>query len=189
DAQSAKSIANGSVQQAFAPEPPVKTWNQYLQDGAVKLGGTMLRAQDFEAQSKHLHNLIQAGVLMPLLIRRQSQLLIVSATYDWQPGDRLIYLFHDPKSKLLKLLSGQARSRLAIETIAAVETIPQPEPPPPAEPDSPVEPPSPVEPASPDTSKPEDSSETSASPVNAPAVTAIFPDNEAYIATSDARSD
>lgn len=189
DAQSAKSIANGSVQQAFASEPPVKTWNQYLQDGAVKLGGTMLRSQDFEAQTKHLHNLIQAGVLMPLLIRRQSQLLIVSAKYEWQPGDRLIYLFHDPKSKLLKLLSGQAKSRLAIETITAVETIPQPEPPPPAEPEPPTEAPSPPESVVPDASKPEDFSKTSTSLVAAPAIAAIFPDNEAYMATSDAASD
>ncbi len=199
DAQSATTIVSGKVQQAFAPEPPVKAWSQYLLDNAVKLGGTMIRSQDFDAQNQHLHNLIQAGSLMPFLIRRQSQLLIVSAKYEWQPGDRLIYLLHDPKSKLLKLLSGRAQTRLAIETIPQVETLPQPEPPP-----------QPSLPSPGDSSPPEASTNSSPSipPDSMPDSTAdealctepteqaqagatnlssnlasTFPDNEAYLAT------
>ena len=62
---------------------------------------------------------------MPLLVERESTFQVVPATETWQAGDRIIYLLHDPRPKLLKRLSGASPStRLAIEKLPEVEEVP-----------------------------------------------------------------
>ncbi|NES65091.1 MAG: sodium:proton antiporter [Okeania sp. SIO2D1] len=114
------------VQQAFTLELNIKSWNEYLSDREVKLGETVLKQLGFEFQKTHLKALIRAGELMPLLIERQGSLQVLSAMENWQPGDRIIYLLHDPKPKLLKRLSGSQQSTLTIEKYPTVEEVPIP---------------------------------------------------------------
>ncbi|WP_199248647.1 sodium:proton antiporter [[Phormidium] sp. ETS-05] len=121
------SNGNGKVQQAFIADLQLKTWNQYLSDGQVKLGETMLKEAGFAFQQAHLRALIRAAELVPLFLERGGQLQVASAVESWQPGDRIIYLLHDPKPKLLKRLSG-ASDRLTIEKLPAVEEVPMPSP-------------------------------------------------------------
>ncbi|MBD2022044.1 NAD-binding protein, partial [Leptolyngbya sp. FACHB-36] len=112
------------IQQAFVPQIPLKQWNQHVTDAAVKLGETQLREGDFEVQQAYLHGRIAAGELVPLLIERSQVLQIASAEDPWQAGDRLVYLLHDPKPNLLKLLSGSSQMRLVPELIPEVEVTP-----------------------------------------------------------------
>lgn len=116
------------IQQAFIPQMSLKTWNQYLTDQAVKLGETVLQEAEFAAQQTHLQTLIQEGELLPLLVERDGRLQVVPAEELWQVGDRLIYLLHNPKPKLLKVLSGSSQARLTPEKLPEVENIPVPEP-------------------------------------------------------------
>ncbi len=115
------------IRQALIPELPLKTWNQYLTDGEVKLGETSLKERGFAFQVAHLQALIQAGAMMPLLVERQGSLQVAIAHESWQPGDRIIYLFHAPKPKLLKRLSGGNQSHLTVEKLPEVEEIDIPE--------------------------------------------------------------
>lgn len=118
---------NGKVNQAFIAQLSVKTWNQYLTEGKVKLGATTLKETGFSFQQAHLQGLIRAGELIPLLVEREERLQVASASEEWLPGDRLIYILHDPRPKLLKRLSGASQStRLALETLPEVEEIPLP---------------------------------------------------------------
>lgn len=58
---------------------------------------------------------------MPLLIVRDERVQILQFTADWQSGDRIIYLLHDPRPILLKLLSGASQStRLTLEKLSEV---------------------------------------------------------------------
>ncbi|MBW4546157.1 MAG: cation:proton antiporter [Symplocastrum torsivum CPER-KK1] len=113
------------VNQAFVPQLPIKSWNQYLNEGQVKLGKTALKEPEFAFQRAHLKALIRSGELLPLLVEREANFQIVSASEDWQPGDQIIYLLHDPRPKLLKRLSGASpSSRLALERLPEVEEVP-----------------------------------------------------------------
>ncbi|MGE5656778.1 MAG: cation:proton antiporter [Actinomycetota bacterium] len=114
------------IQPAFIADLPLKTWNDYLSEGEVKLGETALKQSGLEFQMAHLQALIRAGELMPLLMERQGYLQVVPAAEAWQAGDRIIYLLHDPKPKLLKRLSGAQQSRLTLEKHPAVEEVPMP---------------------------------------------------------------
>ncbi len=122
-------INNGSnqtkISQAFLPELEIKTWNDYLSDGRVKLGNTTLVEPGLEFQQAHLQALTRAGELIPLLLEREGRGQIVSANEEWIEGDRLIYLLHDPRPLLLKRLSGERpASRLTIEKLPEVEEVP-----------------------------------------------------------------
>jgi NhaP-type Na+/H+ or K+/H+ antiporter len=110
------------VQQAFAPES-LKTWNRYLEDGAIKLGETTLREPEILFQQAHLQALMRSEELVPLLVEREEQLLMVPSVEDWEVGDRIIYLLHDPRPKLLRQLSGSSQS-LVVEKLPRVEEIP-----------------------------------------------------------------
>ncbi|WP_072620076.1 cation:proton antiporter [Spirulina major] len=113
------------ITSAFQPHVPMKLWNQYLRDGQVKLGETVLKSSGFASQQAHLEALIRAGELLPLLVKRQKGLQVAAADEDWQAGDRMIYLLHDPRPKLLKRLSGgSSTGRLALETLPEVEEVP-----------------------------------------------------------------
>jgi hypothetical protein len=128
DLQTLQSKNQMKVEQAFVSQLPLKTWNQYLSDGSVKLGETTIRAETIAAQQAHLNHLLTAEQLIPLVVERDSLLQVVAAESQWQVGDRLIYLFYDPKPKLLKLLSGSGKVRLIPEQIAEVENLPTLEP-------------------------------------------------------------
>ena len=120
---------SSKVQPAFAQPMPLKLWNDYLRDGAIKLGETTLRDVGFQIQNAHLDALIRAGELVPILRERDEALQVVQVTEDWRPGDRIIYLLHDPRPKLLRQLSGaKSPSRLAVEKLPAVEELPMPTP-------------------------------------------------------------
>jgi NhaP-type Na+/H+ or K+/H+ antiporter len=120
------SPAGSKVQQAFTPQVTLKTWNQSIIDGAVKLGTTLLKDEGLEFQQAHLQALIDAGSLIPLLLEREGVLQVVPTEMEWLVGDRIIYLLHDPKPKLLKLLSGSSPSLLTLDTLPEVEEVPLP---------------------------------------------------------------
>ncbi|MDP5015786.1 MAG: sodium:proton antiporter, partial [Dolichospermum sp.] len=103
---------------------PIKTWNEYLINGQVKLGTTTLNAAEFDSQQQHIQDKIQDGILVPLLLERQERLQVMSATLEWQVGDRIIYLLYDARPNLLKLLSGASQSTpLTVEKLAEVEEV------------------------------------------------------------------
>lgn len=124
DSHTTVSTLPAKIQSAFATQLPLKTWNRYLDEKAVKLGETTLRASDLQFQQVHLRALIRAGELIPLLIEREERLSIVPANEDWQVGDRLIYLLHDPRPKLLRQLAGGDSQMLVLEKLPRVEEIP-----------------------------------------------------------------
>jgi hypothetical protein len=48
----------------------------------------------------------------------------MSASQQWEIGDRIIYLLYDSRPNLLKLLSGASQSTpLTMETLAEVEEV------------------------------------------------------------------
>ena len=113
------------VSQAFVAQLPIKTWNTYLDDGQVKLGKTILKEPDLSFQQAHLQALMRSGELLPLLVRKETNLQVVKASEDWQLGDEIIFLMHDPRPKLLKRLSGgNQSSRLTLEKLPEVEELP-----------------------------------------------------------------
>lgn len=113
------------VNQAFMAQLPIKTWIQYINDGQIKLGKTTLKEAGFGFQRAHLNALIRSGELVPLLVEREKSFQVTSGNEDWQPGDNIIYLLHDPRPKLLKRLSGgTSSSRLALEKLPKVEELP-----------------------------------------------------------------
>jgi NhaP-type Na+/H+ or K+/H+ antiporter len=117
--------ANSKVNQAFISDLGVKTWNEYLNDGRVKLGTTTLNESEFGSQQEHIQEKIRTGVLLPLLLERDDRLQIMPATHEWEVGDRIIYLLYDPRPNLLKRLSGATQSTpLSLETLAEVEELP-----------------------------------------------------------------
>ncbi|MGF1537950.1 MAG: cation:proton antiporter [Elainellaceae cyanobacterium] len=118
------------VQQAFVQKLPLKAWNGHIQEGAIKLGETTLKEPGFLFQQAHIKALTRAGELVPIMVEREKRLQVVRAQEEWQAGDRILYLLHDPRPKLLRRLSGtSAPSRLAVEKLPAVEEIPLPKPP------------------------------------------------------------
>jgi hypothetical protein len=48
----------------------------------------------------------------------------MSATQEWEVGDRIIYLLYDPRPNLLKLLSGASQfTPLTVEKLPEVEDV------------------------------------------------------------------
>ncbi len=115
--------ASAKIQAAFQEQVLLKTWNQYLVDGAVKLGETTFREDGLDHRT-HVQALINSGSLFPILLEREQALLVCPGEAEWQANDRLIYLLHDPKPKLLKLLSGSNQASLTLETLPEIEEIP-----------------------------------------------------------------
>ena len=125
DSQTTVPANSTKIQQAFTSQMTLKTWNRYLDDQAVKLGETTLKETGLLFQQAHLKALIRTGELVPLLMERDDRLLVVPAAEEWQPGDRIIYLLHDPRPKLLRQLAGgNNQSQLALEKLPRVEEIP-----------------------------------------------------------------
>jgi NhaP-type Na+/H+ or K+/H+ antiporter len=122
DPQATPKVNNHQVIQAFVPDLAIKTWNEYLNDGRVKLGTTTLNESEFVLQKEHMQTLIQTGDLLPLLVEREEYLQIMPVNHNWEVGDRIIYLLHDPRPNLLKLLSGGSQSsRLSLEKLPEVD--------------------------------------------------------------------
>ncbi len=123
--QTSNNINKTKVNQAFIAQFPIKTWNTYIDDGQVKLGTTVLKEPEFSFQQAHLQAFIRSGEMLPLLVKRQDSLQVAKAEEDWEIGDEIFYLLHDPRPKLLKRLSGgNQSSRLALEKLPEVEEIP-----------------------------------------------------------------
>ncbi|QSJ18356.1 cation:proton antiporter [Nostoc sp. UHCC 0702] len=117
--------SNSKVNQAFATDLPIKTWNEYLNDGRVKLGTITLDETEFANQLERIQEKIQTGVLVPLLVEREGRLQIMSANQEWEVGDRIIYLLYDPRPNLLKRLSGVSQSTpLSLEKLPELEEVP-----------------------------------------------------------------
>ena len=113
------------VNQAFIPELSTETWNKFIREGEFQLEKIVLREPQISLQQAHLRALIRAGELLPLLVKRNNKLQIVTASENWQPEDEIYCILHDPRSKLMKHLSGNARpSRLALDKFPEVESIP-----------------------------------------------------------------
>jgi NhaP-type Na+/H+ or K+/H+ antiporter len=121
-------VANNNsnkVLQAFVSDFAIKTWNEYLDDGWVKIGRTTLNAVDFLGQKRHLETLMEAGELVPLLLERENYLQITSPSLEWAIGDRITFLLHDSRPNLLKRLSGAKQStRLSLEQLPEMEELP-----------------------------------------------------------------
>lgn len=114
-----------AVASAFAPQMSVKTWNQYLLEGHIKLGTTTFDAESLIYRQAHLQALIESGELVPLIMVREDRVQIQPAAGDWQAGDEVIYLLHDSRPNLLKRLSGaNAASPLVLEKLPEVEEVP-----------------------------------------------------------------
>ena len=125
DSQTTGSKNENKVDQAFLPDLAIKTWNEYLNEGRVKLGTTTLAESEFMHQQEHMQALVRAGELVPLLVERDEYLQVMSANLEWQVGDRIIYLLHDPRSSLLKRLSGATQvTPLSLEKLPEVEQLP-----------------------------------------------------------------
>jgi NhaP-type Na+/H+ or K+/H+ antiporter len=123
DPETSPAATTLKIQQAFILQAPLKTWNQFLVDGAVKLGETAFAEETLEVQQPHVQTLVQEGLVLPLLLERDGRLQIAAAEEIWQAGDRLFYLLHDPKPKLLKVLSGSSQTRLIPEKLLEVEKV------------------------------------------------------------------
>ncbi len=109
------------VNQVFLPSFSVKEWNQYLDDNQIKLGKTIFKADNLSEQQTRLTKLIENGELLPLLLRRDNSLQVVTEREEWRTGDELIYILRDLRPQLLKRLSGTVRTRLSLEILPEVE--------------------------------------------------------------------
>lgn len=113
------------VNQAFIDQFSIKDWNQYLNEGQFKLGKMIIKPKSNSFQQAHLEALIRSGELLPLLIKRKKNLQVVKANEEWQPGDEITCLLHDPRPKLLKRLSGASQaSRFALDNLPEMQEIP-----------------------------------------------------------------
>ncbi|MBD2663571.1 sodium/hydrogen exchanger [Richelia sinica FACHB-800] len=116
---------HSKVEQAFVSDFTIKTWNEYVNDGRVKLGTTTLNEKEFVHQQEHIQEKIKAGLLVPLLVEREERLRIMAANQEWEIGDRLIYILYDSRPNLLKRLSGASQSTpLALEQLPEIEDLP-----------------------------------------------------------------
>lgn len=115
----------GKVNQALIENLSLKTWNQYINAGQYKLGKTILPVEELPLKQAHLQALIRSCELLPLLLKRDNSLHVVTTTDEWQPGDELIYLLYDSRPQLLKRLSGSIQSlRTTLEKLPEVEDLP-----------------------------------------------------------------
>jgi NhaP-type Na+/H+ or K+/H+ antiporter len=95
----------------------VKLWNGYINDDAIQLEQCQLQDDQFEEQCDRIQKLITTGELLPLVIQRDQKLDLAFASDQWQVGDTLTYLMHDPTPASIKRLSGKrSPTRLAKPT-------------------------------------------------------------------------
>jgi NhaP-type Na+/H+ or K+/H+ antiporter len=95
----------------------VKLWNGYITDDAVQIEQCQLQADQFEQQCDRIQKFIATGELLPLVVQRDRKLDMAFAYDQWQIGDTLTYLMHDPTPASIKRLSGKrSPTRLAKPT-------------------------------------------------------------------------
>ena len=124
DSSNSNTKINPKVNQAFIPQLSIKTWNTYLQDGQFRLGTTSLTEAGLSFQQAQIQALVRSGELLPLLVKRDKKLQVVKASEEWQSGDEITCLLHDPRPQLLKRLSGSNQSsRLVLEKLPKMEEI------------------------------------------------------------------
>ncbi|MDJ0598454.1 MAG: cation:proton antiporter [Crocosphaera sp.] len=118
------------ISPAFVDQQLIKMWNQYLMEGQFKLGITDFQEPGLSFKQAHFQALIREGEVLPLLIKRKGSLQVVQATQNWQVGDEVTYLLHDPRPKLLKRLSGgsQTSKELTADRLPEVEEVPLADP-------------------------------------------------------------
>ncbi|PSP15841.1 MAG: sodium:proton antiporter [Cyanobacteria bacterium QS_8_64_29] len=107
-------------QQALAPELALKTWNQYVRQGDVKLVEASLQVASFSYQQTYLQAAIDTGALVPLALERQGRLQVARAYETWQPGDRVVCALCEPQSQL----ADRAAQAHAGEAQSLVATVP-----------------------------------------------------------------
>ncbi len=109
----------------FLDQQTFKTWNQYIKDNQFKLGKTLFKEAGFALQQTHIQALIRSGDLLPLILKRDGKLQLARIDGTAQIGDEIFYLLHDPRSTLLKQLSGnRTLTPLSPEPLAEVEEVP-----------------------------------------------------------------
>ncbi|MGK7958261.1 MAG: NAD(P)-binding protein, partial [Crocosphaera sp.] len=118
------------INPVFVDQQLIKMWNQYLTEDQFKLGITEFQEPGLSFKQAHFQALIREGEVLPLLIKRNGSLQVVQATQNWQAGDEVTYLLHDPRPKLLKRLSGggQTSKELITERLPEIEEVPLAEP-------------------------------------------------------------
>ncbi|RMF22146.1 MAG: sodium:proton antiporter [Cyanobacteria bacterium J083] len=114
----------GKIEQAFVAELPIKEWNKYISQGQFKLAKITLREANLTEQISQIKNLIAAGELLPLIVKRDNNINIVKAEEEWLANDEIICVCHDPRPELLKRLSGANQSsRLALDKLPEIEFV------------------------------------------------------------------
>ena len=120
---------NAKVQPAFTFEMDLKTWNQHIEAGEVKLIETEFETDGFTYQQTYFQALIDAGEIVPLLLERQGRLLVVQAGQRWELSDRLFCLLYEPKPRLVLRLSESQpprSGRLTLEKFPTIKELPIP---------------------------------------------------------------
>jgi NhaP-type Na+/H+ or K+/H+ antiporter len=117
---------NPKINSAFIDQSLIKIWNQYIENGQVKLTKTKFETntQDSALGEVQINALIRAGELLPLLLRRNNSLQIFTSMEKLLDGDELVYLLHDPRSNLLKRLSdGKSDPLTTLKSWPKIEEI------------------------------------------------------------------
>lgn len=102
--------ASPAVHHAFSTQLSIKRWSQYINEQETKLGEALLEPEQFSLRAAHLQALMRAGILMPLLVKRQERWQIPLENQPWKPGDRILYLLYTPHPKALSSDSGEITS-------------------------------------------------------------------------------
>ncbi|NER00269.1 MAG: sodium:proton antiporter, partial [Cyanothece sp. SIO2G6] len=121
--------ANPKVQPALTLDLDIKTWNQHIETGDVKLIETEFEPDGFMYQQTYLQALVDAGEVVPLLVKRRGRLQVVRAGEAWEPNDQLFCLLYEPKPRLVLRLSESQQSRagrLTLEKFPTVKELPIP---------------------------------------------------------------
>ncbi|MGR3279759.1 cation:proton antiporter [Acaryochloris marina NIES-2412] len=93
------------IQVAFAPQVALDIWNQSISEHNVQLVEVVLQTKIFATQKAELQSCIAAGHLLPLLMERDEQLLILLVDQPWQVGDRITYLLYKSTSSAAPTLN------------------------------------------------------------------------------------
>jgi NhaP-type Na+/H+ or K+/H+ antiporter len=109
----------------FLDQQTFKVWNEYLKNDQFKLGKTQFKEAGLALQQAHIQALIRSGDLLPLILQRDGKLQLARLEGTAQIGDQIFYLLYDPRSTLLKQISGsRALITLSPEPLAEVEEVP-----------------------------------------------------------------
>ncbi len=118
-------LLNKAGVRIFTHQQMFKTWNKYLEADQVKVGTTTFRETGLDLQFAHIQALVRSGELLPLMVKRQRNWQLTQWEKTPEVGDQVFYLLHDPRSALIKQLSGNRTMKsLEPEPLARVEEVP-----------------------------------------------------------------